>query len=163
MADSDLVKNYLHRIRKQFYPDDEKGFFQQRSLLIQGITHPAHWLNERGVRLPERRLCQILDEIIKGIMHHGATARIGYFCRYFLFTVQEHMKHKGDGYYEEGKSLRFITDTALENLSKKQRAKLDDAQDQTTSRLADLNRLVRETAVKNKKARKLPAAQLDLF
>lgn len=163
MADSTLVKNYLHRLRNQFYPDDEKGFYIQRSVLIDGITTPARWLDERNVRLPERRLCQILDEVIKGIQNFGATGQIKFFCRYFLHAVQLHMKHQGDRYYEEGKSLRFITDTALENLSKKQRAKLDDAQDQTTSRLADLNRLVRETAVKNKKVRKLPTSQLDLF
>jgi len=162
-ADSDLVKTYLRRLRTQFYPDDEKGFFQQRSLLIRAITHPAHWLDERGVRLPERRLCQILDEIIKGIMHHGATGKIEYFCKYFLHAVQQHMKHQGDAYYDEGKSLRFITDTAMENLTKKQREKLGDAQDATTSRLADLNRLMRETAVKKKKAAKAPSAQLDLL
>ena len=163
MADSDLVKNYLHRIRNQFYPDDEKGFFQQRTVLIDAITTPARWLDERHVRLPERRLCQILDEIIKGIQNFGATAKIQFFCRYFLFAVQEHMKHQGDRYYEEGKSLRFITDTAMDALTKKQRAKLADAQDATTSRLADLNRLVRATAAKKKKAVKAPASQLSLL
>ncbi|MEI6034491.1 MAG: hypothetical protein WCS65_09455 [Verrucomicrobiae bacterium] len=164
MADSDLVKTYLHRIRTQFYPDDEKGFFQQRSILLNAITTPARWLDERGVRIPERRLCQILDEILKGIMHHGATGKIQYFCRYFLFAVQEHMRHQGDRYYEEGKSLRAITNTAMEVLTKKQRARLSDAQDATTSRLADLNRLVRETAVKKRKQAKAPAGkQLDLF
>ena len=163
MADSGLVKNYLHRLRQQFYPDDEKGFFQQRTVLIDAITTPARWLDERGVRLPERRLCQILDEIIKGIQHFGATGEIKFFCRYFLFAVQEHMNHQGDRYYEEGKSLRFITDTAMDNLSKKQRAKLADAQDATTSRLADLNRLVRATAAKKKKAVKSPQSQLILL
>lgn len=163
MADSDLVKNYLHRIRNQFYPDDEKGFFQQRTVLIDAITTPARWLDERHVRLPERRLCQILDDIIKGIQNFGATGEIKFFCRYFLFAVQEHMKHQGDRYYEEGKSLRFITDTALDNLTIKQRAKLADAQDATTSRLADLNRLVRATAAKKKKAVKAPASQLSLL
>ena len=163
MADSDLVKNYLHRLRSQFYPDDEKGFYIQRSVLIDAITTPARWLDERKVRLPERRLCQILDEVIKGIQNYGATGEIKFFCRYFLHAVQLHMKHHGDDYYEEGKSLRFITDTAMENLTKKQRAKLADAEDATTSRLADLNRLMRETAVKKKKASKAPAAQLTLL
>lgn len=163
MADSDLVKNYLHRIRNQFYPDDEKGFFQQRPLLVQAITHPAFYLDERGVRLPERRLCEILDTVIRDIQHFGATAMIENFCRYFLHAVQKHMKHQGDGYYDEGKSLRFITDTALENLTKKQRGKLTDAQDATTSRLADLNRLMRETSVKKKRTAKPTAAQLDLL
>lgn len=163
MADSDLVKNYLHRLRSQFYPGDEKGFYIQRSVLIDAITTPARWLDERKVRLPERRLCQILDEVIKGIQNFGATGEIKFFCRYFLHAVQLHMKHQGDDYYEEGKSLRFITDTALENLTKKQRSKLGDAQDATTSRLADLNRLVRATAAKKKKVSKPSADQLSLL
>lgn len=163
MADSDLVKNYLQRLRSQFYADDEKGFYQQRPVLIDAITTPARWLDDRGVRLPERRLSDILDEIIKSIMHFGSTGKIEYFCRYFLYAVQQHMKHQGERYYDEGKSLRFITDTALENLSKKQRARLGDAVDPTTSRLAELNRLVRQTAVRKKKAAKAHAAQLDLL
>ena len=163
MADSDLVKNYLHRIRSQFYPDDEKGFFQQRTLLVRAITHPAFYLDERGVRLPERRLCAILDTVIRDIQHFGATAKIENFCRYFLHAVPQQMKHQEDGYYDEGKTLRFIMDTAMENLTKKQREKLSDAQDSTTARLADLNRLVRETAAKKKKSAKAPAAQLDLL
>jgi hypothetical protein len=162
-ADSNLVNNYLHRLRNQFYADDEKGFFQQRTTLKIAITTPANWLDERGVRIPERRHCEILDEIIKGIMHHGATGKIQYFCRYFLFAVQSHMKHQGDRYYEEGKSLRTITSTALEVLTKKQRARLADAEDATTSRLSDLNRLMRETAVKKKHSAAKTDLQPELF
>ena len=162
-ADSELVRNYLHRLRQQFYPDNERGFWLQQSVLKDAITTPARWLDDRHVRLPERRLCEILDEIILGIMHHGDTGKIDYFCRYFLHAVQLHMKHHEEKYYEEGKSLRFITDTAMENLSKKQRAKLADAQDATTSRLAELNRLIRETTAKKKRTAKSPAAQLDLL
>ena len=162
-ADADLVKKYLHRLRHQFYPDDEKGFFQQRTMLITALTTPARWLDERGVRLPVGRLDEILDDIVKTIMRHGDTARIGYFCRYFLHAIQQHMSHQGERYYEEGKSLRFITETALENLSSKQRAKLSEAQDPTTERLAELNRLLRQTSVKKRKASQPTATQPDLF
>jgi len=161
-ADS-LVKNWLHRLKNQFYPDNAKDFYQQRSILITAITTPAHWLDERGVRLPEARIDAILTDILRGIMHHGDTAHIAYFCRYYLKAVQDHMKHQGDKYYEEGKSLRFIVDSALENLSKKQAAKLPDAQDRTTSELAALNRLVNATRVKKKKVTKVQSTQLDLL
>lgn len=161
-ADS-LLKNWLHRLKNQFYPDTPKEFFQQRSILITAITHPAHWLDERGVQLPEARLDAILTDILRGIMHHGDTARIGYFCRYYLKAVQDHMTHQGEKYYEEGKSLRFIVDTALENLSKKQAAKLPDAQDRTTAELAALNRLVQSTRVKKKKVAVKTATQQELF
>lgn len=161
-ADS-LVKNWLHRIKTQFYPDTPKEFYQQRNILITAITTPARWLDERGVRLPEARIDSILNDIFRGIMHHGDTGRIAYFCRYYLKAVQDHMSHQGERYYEEGKSLRFILDSALENLSKKQAAKLPEAQDRTTSELAALNRLVAATRVKKKKTPKAQADQLDLL
>jgi hypothetical protein len=163
MSAETLVKDTLHRLRNQFFADDEKGFFQQRSMLVEAITTPARWLEERGVHLPEEKLRDILDRIILGIMRHGATGRIGYFCRYFLFTVQEHMKHQGEKYYEEGKSLRTITETTIDRLTKKQLARLGDAEDPTTTRLAALNRLVRETAIKKKRTTKPTGAQLELL
>jgi hypothetical protein len=161
-ADS-LLKNWLHRLKNQFYPDNAKDFYQQRSVLITAITTPARWLDERGVRLPEKKLDAILTDILRGIMHHGDTSHIAYFCRYYLKVVQDHMKHQGDKYYEEGKSLRFIVDSTLENLSKKQAAKLPDAQDRTTSELAALNRLVNATRVKKKKVAVKTATQQELF
>ena len=162
MAADTLVKNFLHRLRTQFYPDNEKGFYQQRSMLISAITTPARWLEERGVRLPEKRIEEILVGILRGIMHHGDTGKIGFFCAYFAKSVQDHMKHHGEEYYEEGKRLRGILDTAVEHLTKKQAARLDDAQDRTTSELAALNRLHNATRVGKRKAVK-PASQPELF
>lgn len=163
MAASDLVKNNLHRIRQQFFPDDTKEFYQQRTLLVKAITTPAAWLEERGVRLSEQRLQEILDTVLTGIMHHGATHRIGYFCAYFLKCVQDHMRFQGERYYEEAKSLRTITETAIEHLTKQQKSRLSDAQDRTTAELSALNRLVRETTAKRPKRAKAPSTQLDLF
>lgn len=163
MAASDIVKNNLHRLKNQFYPDDEKRFFQQRGMLIKAITHPASYLKDRGVRLSTDELQAILDTIIRGIMHHGNTGRIGFVGAYILKCVQDHMKIQGDVYYEKGKSLRRITELALDELTKKQLARLGDAQDRTTDELAALNELVRSTTVKKKKARKVNAEQLDLL
>jgi hypothetical protein len=163
MAASDIVKNNLHRLKTQFYPSNEKGFFQQRSMLIKGITHPASYLKERGVRLPNDEIQAILDKIIRGIMHHGNTGKIGFFCAYFLKSVQDHMKIQGDTYYEKGKSLRRITETALEDLTKKQAARLGDARDRTTDELAALNQLVRSTTLKHRKKTVRSGTQLDLF
>lgn len=162
MAGENILEDYLGTLRKQFYPDDSKAFFQQKSMLITAITTPARWLDERGVKVPDRRHREILDTIIKGIMHHGATGKIQYFCRYFLHAVQEHMSHNGERYYEEGKSLRTIVDTTFTHLTAKQRKRLPDAEDPTTTQLAALNRLVKSTRHKTKKQ---PAsrAQMSLF
>lgn len=167
MNDSAFVTDYLHVLRTQFYPDDPAGFGQQYSMLVLAITTPANWLEDRGVQLPEKRLREILDEIIVGIKRFGDTGHVKFFCRYFLFAVQEHMKHHGERYYEEGKTLRFIMDTTLEHLSKKQRARLEEAKDATSTRLSELHRLVRQTSAANNRANKAARAaarsQLDLF
>lgn len=166
MADSDLVKDFLYQLRSKFYPDDEKGFYQQRSLLIQSITHPASWLNDRNVRLPEKKLREILNDIMRGVMHFGDTGKIQYFARYYLHVTQQHMKHQGEVYYEQAKGLRTVTETAIDVLTKQQRARLPDAQDETTVRLAELHRLVQATAIRRRKATPTAAeksAQLDLF
>lgn len=163
MTSADLVKVNLHRLRTQFY-ESEKEFFQQRSILVKAITYPSFWLEERRVRLPAEKLNAILDTIIRGIMHHGATHQIGYFCAYFLKCVQDHMRMQGECYYEEAKSLRTITETALDLLTEKQRARLPDAQDRTTAELSALNRLVSQTTPKRRRRpAESPGTQLDLF
>lgn len=158
-----LVKSFLHRLRSQFYPDDAKRYFQQEDMLTTAITTPARWLDDRGVRLPERRIEEILVGILRGIMHHGQTGRIGFFAGYFLKSVQEHMTHHGEDYYEEGKKLRLIVDTAVDNLTKKQASRLGDAQDRTTSELAALNRLHSSLRHRKKKTTAKTASQPELF
>jgi hypothetical protein len=163
MAAETLVKRFLYQIRTKFYPDNEKGFYQERTLLLRAITHPAHWLQDRGVSLPEAKLEAILNEILRGIMHHGNTGNIGFFSAYLLKAVQTHMSKQGDRYYEEAKALRNIAESALADLTSKQRSRLPDAMDQTTVRLADLNSLVRATKPGRKKKTASAGTQLDLF
>jgi hypothetical protein len=163
MAAETLVKRFLYQIRTKFYPDNEKGFYQERSLLLRAITHPAHWLKDRGVSLPEAKLEAILNEILRGIMHHGDTGKIGYFSAYLLKAVQAHMKHQGDRYYDEAKALRNIAESALSELTKKQRDRRPDALDPVTAQLADLNQLLRATKPGRKKKPASTGTQLDLF
>jgi len=163
MAAETLVKRFLYQIRTKFYPDNEKGFYQEQRLLLRAITHPAHWLKDRGVTLPEAKLEAILNEILRGIMHHGDTGNIGFFSAYLLKAVQSHMQKQGDRYYEEAKSLRNIASTALADLTKKQQARLPDALDPITERLANLNQLLRATKPGRKKKPTSTGTQLDLF
>lgn len=163
MAAETLVKRFLYQIRTKFYPDNEKGFYQERMLLLRAITHPAHYLKERGMALPESRIEDILNEILRGIMHHGDTGHIGYFSAYLLKAVQKHMIHQGDDYYAEAKALRNIVETAAGEWTEKQRKQLPDALDPVTSRLADLNNLVRATKPGRKKKPASNGTQLSLF
>lgn len=163
MAADTFVKRYLYQIRTKFYPDNEKGFYQERTLLLRAITHPAHWLKDRGVSLPEAKLEAILNEILRGIMHHGDTGNIGFFSAYLLKAVQTHMSKQGDRYYEDAKALRNIASTALADLTKKQQARLPDALDPVTAHLADLNQLIRATKPGKRKKAAPAGTQLSLF
>lgn len=163
MAAETLVNRFLYQIRTKFYPDNEKGFYQERTLLLRAITHPAHWLKDRGVTLPEARMDAILNEILRGIMRHGNTGHIGFFSAYLLKAVQTHMDKQGDRYYDEAKVLRNILQTAEGERTDKQRKQLPDALDPVTARLSDLNSLVRATKPGRKKNPASNGTQLSLF
>ncbi|CAN5549642.1 hypothetical protein BH09VER1_BH09VER1_24960 [soil metagenome] len=138
-----LIADYLRKLRNAFYLDDDKKFHQQKAMLVEGITYLAGWLKKREARLPDRRYRAILDEIIKGIMHHGDTAKIGYFCRYWLKAVQTHVDHHGDDYFVEAKDFRNSLDLISDHLTAKQLKKREEASDDTTDQLARLAKLVK--------------------
>jgi hypothetical protein len=98
--------DYLRTIRQQFFPDDPKAFAQQKPFFVQAIAYPLEFLNDRGVWLPEKRLRQILNEVITGIKQHGTTDKIRFFGGYLLNCVQKHMRHHDEAYYNEGKTAR---------------------------------------------------------
>ena len=152
-----IVGDFLHVLRNQFYPDEQKAFYQQRSLLIQAITHPAAYLAARGVGLTEADHRKILTEQIRTIQHHGDTAAIRYFCRYFLHAIQQHMKFHGEDYYDSGKRIRDIADSALDSL--KSRAASQALE--TTDRLAEINAIVRPPS-RRKKPKAPEPSQPDL-
>lgn len=155
-----ILSDYLHKLRTQFY-DSDKKFFQQRAMLIRGITHLAVWLNDRGAGLPERRYRQILDEIITGIKRHGDTGKIEYFCRYFLHVVQKHVHHNQEAYYDEAKDFRNALETLSGKLSAKQATKVEEAKENTTECLASMAKLLRSGP---KRGTKRPqAVQTTLF
>jgi hypothetical protein len=105
-----FVEEMLRLIRREFFVQHtDKRFFQERSMLIQAITFPAHWMNDRGVRLPASGYRRILGTVIGTIKRHGNRAKIQRFSVYFLHSVQEHMKHHGDEYYAAAKAARPIS------------------------------------------------------
>jgi hypothetical protein len=133
----EATNELLGAIRNQFYPDEPKRFFQDRNMLLQAVTFPAKWLHERGVRLPETRYRTILLDILTTIKRHGNTARIQRFSAYLLHSVQEHMRHHGEEYYEEGKRFRDSVQDVMSGLSRK---KVTD--DQTVPLLAEVHRML---------------------
>jgi len=158
-----LVADYLMKLGQQFY-EDKKVFFQERRMLTTAITYLPDWLWDRHVQLPERRLRAILEEIIKGIQHHGSTDKIKSFGRYFLHVVQEHVRHHEDKYLDEAKDFRNALDNLTGKLNAKQAQKVEDARDSTTEKLATIARLTKSGPKgKAKAAAKKTDNQLTFF
>jgi hypothetical protein len=104
-----FVEEMLSRIRREFFRyATNKQFFQERPLLIQAITGPAKYMNERGVKAPASLYRRILQTVIDTIRQKGNRSKIQRFSVYFLHCVQEHMKHHGDEYYYQAKAARPI-------------------------------------------------------
>lgn len=162
---NDLVKLFLRSIRNQFYKGHEKLFFQERNLLLQAITYPASYLNQRGVGLNAARYQAILTQVIRTINAHGNLAAVRSPGRYLLHAVQEHMRHQGEEYYECGKRTRDAIADAL--LGLKPRAKTGPIQpgDNPVPALAEAHALL--AAPKGGRPKKIkpaaPVAQPSLF
>ena len=111
-----IVEQYLRTLRS-FYSAD-KRFYQQRRMLIQGITLPARWLDKSGVFLPESDYRKLLDTIISGIRKCGDLATVRNFGVYFLDCVQRHIKHHGEEYLDLAKSPQAKQRLAMHEIVK---------------------------------------------
>jgi hypothetical protein len=112
---TEIRDDLLGAIRNQFYADAEPGQFQKdrNFLLTRVVLWPAGYLDKRGVTLPPERYKAILLEVFNGIKAHGQTGAIKYWPGYLMKCVQDHFKHHGEDYYNEGKTLRASLDKIL--------------------------------------------------
>lgn len=121
-AAAQLVDDYLRTIQSQFYTGkaDLRQFYAQRFMLVQGIATPAKVLKSLGVWLPDKRLREILDDVILGIKRKGNTGGVKHWGAYFLTCIQSHMQIRKDHYYEEGKQHRAkgVATMPMENILK---------------------------------------------
>jgi hypothetical protein len=76
MRTKGLVEDYLHRLRNQFYPDNEKAFYQQRWLLIKAIHTPPNGSTsalELRLRHPHHlfgdAVCFLLEDVSRLVDH----------------------------------------------------------------------------------------------
>ncbi len=160
MTADELTGEMLALLRREFFAGlSEKQFFQERNLLLQAITCPARWLNEHGARMPGSRYRAILMTVIGTIKRHGNRAKIERFSAYFLHSVQEHMKHHGDGYYYAAKEVRPIS-SMMPSAIRKLQPRGEPSGD-LISRLAEVHRTLRNKG--GRRAGKKAASQPNLF
>jgi hypothetical protein len=112
---SEILGDILGAIRRQFYPDATAKQWGQESAFIRRefVLYLATWLDKRGVTLKPERYKEILLERLNEVKRHGATDRIKYFPGYLKHVLQEHLKHHGEEYYQEGKNLRALAENTL--------------------------------------------------
>lgn len=110
-----MVDDLLEALRGAFYADatPEQWHLDRFFLKIHVVTWPAFWLNKRGVTLRPERYKAILLGVFNEVKRHGATGEVKHWPRYLTHCVQQHFKHHGEEYYEEGKSLRASLEIAL--------------------------------------------------
>ncbi len=129
-------------------------------MLLEAITYPARYLNQRGAQAVASRYQQILRTVIRAVKTKGNRAVVRRFSIYFFKCVQEHMAHHGDEYYEEAKTrpLGALVKPAIRKMRQAEAV-------ETTDALASAHRVLalrsgRKRAIqKSAKA----AAPMDLF
>jgi hypothetical protein len=144
-----LLSDLLQVIRNQFYPDDSKGWFQQRDAIILCLTRPAQWFSDRGVTFAPARYQQLIQDILQAIKRHGATAEIQWFPAYLGKAVEKYLVFNGDDLYREAKGARNLSEIAFSKLKK------TDAPADVTAPLAEARRIL--LAARKKRPCKRPA------
>lgn len=111
---AEIMNDLLLVIRNQLCPGlSPKEWYQSQNFFKRVLTYPAAWLNTRGVTLPPDRYHAIVRKLILDIKVHSAADSVQYWPGYLLKCFQEHFRHHGEDYYDEGKSFRNLTERAL--------------------------------------------------
>jgi len=110
----ELMRGWLGFIKEQLNRGrEEKEFYSALGIYRKALTHFAAQLNAKAVTLPPGRYSQIVYGVLMTIRDNGNLDGIKYLPRYVLHCFQEHWKHHGEEYYEEGKALRSRVDRVL--------------------------------------------------
>jgi hypothetical protein len=170
MTPARFIDEMLRAIRAEFFAGHtDKRFFQERADLIDAVTWPARWMNERGVKAPASLYRRIIQTVIDTIRRKGNRAKIRRFSMYFLHCVQEHMKHHGDEYYYQAKAARPIADVLQAAARRVHNSGFKTPPHPTwchcqrcdpTAQLAELNAIVKSPGGRR---RRIQSDQQDLF
>lgn len=163
---ADMCERLLVNIRRQFYPDQDKPYFQQRRELLRAITYPAAWLKGKGVFLPLDRYERVIMEQLQEIKRHGATDQIRHFPGYLGRCLKLHFQHQAETYYNEGKDLRNLIDLTLTRaLAQTKAMPARDAETQTNALASAHHDILAAGRPRRKKIEKKlpPPNQIELF
>jgi len=109
-----MVDRLLGLVWETFYKgQDGRRWLQDQRPLIQALTWPAVWLNDRGVGMPVADYDAKMREILGTIARHGNRAEIRHVPAYLGDCIRAHFQHHGDEIYEARKHVRNALDLVL--------------------------------------------------
>jgi hypothetical protein len=113
-APAEMIERVLGEVFRVFYAGlDGRRWLQDQRPLLQALTWPAVWLNQRGVGLPVRDYEAKLREIIRTIEAHGKTREIKLVPAYLGDCIRKHFIHHGDELYLARKHVRDALDLSM--------------------------------------------------
>jgi hypothetical protein len=153
-----MLERLMGEVATRFYrPDDVRKWMRDQRAIMQALTWPAAWLNERGVGLPARDYEAKILEILGIITAHGDLANIRYIPSYLSDCIRKHFIHHGDEIYAARKHVR-----ALMDLRFLERGPVAPTAPDATAALAAAHRVL-ATAKRRPKIQKNEATQPLLF
>lgn len=159
-APASFFQELMTKVRLDLYKGrPEKEWFSTQKMVKKALMHPAACLAKYNVELPAERYQEIVEDIINTVSRHGDLGKIGYMGRYFYHCVQEHMKHNGDRYYQEGKAVNNRVSLIMSSVERAHKGA-----DGTIPILAEADKLLQLGKRKSKvKPEPVPSTEPDLF
>lgn len=109
-----VLEELLRFIQAKFYPANSLAFTKDRPRLLRWVIFKlATYLEERGVTIQPAQYLEIMrDKILMEAVRHQAVD-IEYVPAWLGKTVETHLDHHGEDYYEAAKTIRNAVDGAL--------------------------------------------------
>lgn len=77
MTAEEFTAEMLLELRREFFKEKtDKQFYQERNALLQAISYPARYLNDRGAKALPSKYQAILRTVISTIKRKGNRAKI---------------------------------------------------------------------------------------
>jgi hypothetical protein len=114
-----VILELLKKARTILYHDlPESSWFSQQGRVKFALTLPSKWLDERKVELSPDRYKAIVDGILDTIRTNRRPDLGAFPCAYLHACVEAHIRHHGDEYYAEGKSVRTALDRVVNHAAR---------------------------------------------
>ena len=110
-APREMIERLLARIGALAYRAKRVDrWMQDQRPLMEALTWPAVWLNNRGVGMPVAEYEAKLGEILDIIARHGDLEAVRFFPAYLGDCIRKHFAHHGDEIYAARKHVRNAVD-----------------------------------------------------